>query len=260
MERENLVKTDDMCRLQLVLYREKVVLRITDLVEAIKSFEEETVRDVSSICRTMCLAQLQNSMPGPKVWRGIGRIPHEPQDYVYEYIGTVLEPVLDAVTRLGVQLQKRAGSTILKVVCYSWLEHVKAQKIKFSLWGAQQLLKGLLRNFHALAEWLRNYPGLDPEARTQILAVDVLRECEGVARLLMRQPPLVVGYTSQNQVAPLGPISAGRKHDKEVRLSSEDDDIPAEMYVPNQQLWLNLRARSSTALCVKFASCCSWPY
>ena len=67
------------------------------------------------------------------------------------------------------------------------------------------------RDFHALAEWLRGYPGLDPEARTQILAVDVLRECEGVARLLMRQPPLVVGYTSQNQVAPMGPITAGER-------------------------------------------------
>ena len=66
-----------------------------------------------------------------------------------------------------------------------------------------------IADFHALAEWLQKYPGLAPEARTQVLAVDVLRECEGVARLLMRQPPLVVGYTSQNQVAPMGPISAG---------------------------------------------------
>ena len=57
-------------------------------------------------------------------------------------IGSVLEPVLEAVTRLGVVIQKRAGSTILKVVCYAWLEHIKVQKIKFSLWGAQQLLKG----------------------------------------------------------------------------------------------------------------------
>ena len=64
-------------------------------------------------------------------------------------------------------------------------------------------------DFHALAEWLQKYPGLAAEARSQVLAVDVLRECEGVARLLMRQPPLVVGYTSQNQVAPMGPISAG---------------------------------------------------
>ena len=98
--------------------------------------------DVSNVCRTVSLAQLQNSMPIPKVWRGIGRIPHEPQEYVYEYIGTVLEPVLDAVTRLGVAMQKRAGSTILKVVCYAWLEHIRVQKIRFSLWGAQQLLKG----------------------------------------------------------------------------------------------------------------------
>lgn len=50
--------------------------------------------------------------------------------------------MLDAVSKLGVALQRRAGATILKVVCYAWLEHIKVQKIKFSLWGAQQLLKG----------------------------------------------------------------------------------------------------------------------
>lgn len=77
----------------------------------------------------------------------------------------------------------------------------------------------ILADFHALAEWLQKYPGLAPEARTQVLAVDVLRECEGVARLLMRQPPLVVGYTSQNQVAPMGPISAGENTTLPLRSS-----------------------------------------
>ncbi|KAK4302502.1 hypothetical protein Pmani_025409 [Petrolisthes manimaculis] len=252
-ERDNLIKTDDMTRLLHAMARGDKVLVIEKVVDKVKA---ESVEAVAAVCRTVSLAQLQNSMPKPRVWRGIGRIPHEPHYYVYEYIGAVLQPVLQAVCRLGVTLQRRAGSTILKVVCYAWLEHIRVQKIKFSLWGAQQLLK----DFHALAEWLQKYPGLAPEARTQVLAVDVLRECEGVARLLMRQPPLVVGYTSQNQVAPMGPISAGRKHDKEVKLSTDNDDIPAEMYVPNQQLWLSLRARPASSVCVKMGSCCSWPY
>ncbi|XP_050687974.1 uncharacterized protein LOC126981210 isoform X1 [Eriocheir sinensis] len=255
-EREHLTKTDDMARLLYSMSRAKQVVMIEKLVDKVKTYEAQMVDAVSAVCRTVSLAQLQNSMPNPRIWRGIGRIPHEPHYYVYEYIAAVLEPVLDAVSKLGVVLQRRAGATILKVVCYAWLEHIKVQKIKFSLWGAQQLLK----DFHALAEWLQKYPGLAPEARTQVLAVDVLRECEGVARLLMRQPPLVVGYTSQNQVAPMGPISAGRKHDKEVKLSQDNDDIPAEMYVPNQQLWLSLRARPASSVCVKMGSCCSWPY
>ncbi|XP_066965914.1 uncharacterized protein [Macrobrachium rosenbergii] len=250
-ERDNLIKTDDMARLFYAMLRDKLVLIIQRVVDEVKESEEESVEAISNVCRTVSLAQLQNSMPKPRVWRGIGRIPHEPHFYVYEYIAAVLEPVLDAVSKLGVVLQRRAGSAILKVVCYAWLEHIKAQKIKFSLWGAQQLLK----DFHALAEWLQKYPGLAPEARTQVLAVDVLRECEGVARLLMRQPPLVIGYTSQNQVAPMGPISAGRKHDKEVKLSPENDDIPAEMYVPNQQLWLSLRARPASSV-VGSSVCC----
>ncbi|XP_069948506.1 uncharacterized protein [Cherax quadricarinatus] len=224
-ERDNLIKTDDMARLLYAMSRDNLVKMIEKVIDKIKEYEDESVEAVSSVCRTVSLAQLQNSMPKPRIWRGIGRIPHEPHYYVYEYIAAVLEPVLDAVSKLGVVLQRRAGATVLKVVCYAWLEHIRVQKIKFSLWGAQQLLK----DFHALAEWLQKYPGLAPEARTQVLAVDVLRECEGVARLLMRQPPLVVGYTSQNQVAPMGPIIAGRKHDKEVKLSPDNDDIPAEI-------------------------------
>nr|XP_053643662.1 uncharacterized protein LOC128696425 [Cherax quadricarinatus] len=204
-ERDNLIKTDDMARLLYAMSRDNLVKMIEKVIDKIKEYEDESVEAVSSVCRTVSLAQLQNSMPKPRIWRGIGRIPHEPHYYVYEYIAAVLEPVLDAVSKLGVVLQRRAGATVLKVVCYAWLEHIRVQKIKFSLWGAQQLLK----DFHALAEWLQKYPGLAPEARTQVLAVDVLRECEGVARLLMRQPPLVVGYTSQNQVAPMGPIIAG---------------------------------------------------
>ncbi|XP_027218377.1 uncharacterized protein [Penaeus vannamei] len=255
-ERDNLIKTDDFARLLYAMSRDKLVVMLEKLVDSVKDYEQETVGAVSAVCRTVSLAQLQNSMPHPRIWRGIGRIPHEPHYYVYEYINAVLEPVLDAVSKLGVVLQRRAGATVLKVVCYAWLEHIRVQKIKFSLWGAQQLLK----DFHALAEWLQKYPGLAPEARTQVLAVDVLRECEGVARLLMRQPPLVVGYTSQNQVVPMGPITAGRKHDKEVKLSTDNDDIPAEMYVPNQQLWLSLRARPASSVCVKMGACCSWPY
>lgn len=52
----------------------------------------------------------------------------------------------------------------------------------------------------------------------------------------------------------------GRKQDKELKLSSEEDNIPAEMFVPNQQVWLNLRARSSTAFLARIAKCCTWPY
>ncbi|KAF2349467.1 Coiled-coil domain-containing protein 142 [Trinorchestia longiramus] len=287
-EREYLVKTDVLQRALLVPYRDKLVARTEALLAAAKREESMAVEAVSQVCRTVALAQLQNAMPPPSVWRGVGRLPHEPHAYVAEYIGCVLQPVLDAVSQLGEELQRRAGSAVLKVVCYAWLEHIRAQKIKFSLWGAQQLLK----DFAALSEWVRAYPGLCAGAREQVLAVDVLRECEGVARLLMRQPPLVVGYSSLNQVAPLTAIKAGmhvsfplgmhgsfplglhvsfspdkhasfplgREHDKSVRLGGEQEDIPAEMYVPNQGVWLGRRTRPASSVCVRSASCCSWPY
>lgn len=55
-----------------------------------QDYEQETVGAVSAVCRTVSLAQLQNSMPHPRIWRGIGRIPHEPHYYVYEYISRFL--------------------------------------------------------------------------------------------------------------------------------------------------------------------------
>lgn len=74
----------DFC---VTIFHKKIHSRSLNTLIIFQSFEEETVEDVSTVCRTVSLAQLQNSMPLPKVWRGIGRIPHEPQEYVYEYIG-----------------------------------------------------------------------------------------------------------------------------------------------------------------------------
>lgn len=42
---------------------------------------------LNGVCRTVGLAYLQNAMPPPAVWRGVGRLPHEPHQYVGEYIG-----------------------------------------------------------------------------------------------------------------------------------------------------------------------------
>ena len=51
--------------------------------------EARAVDSLEAICRTVSLANLQNSMPAPSVWKGVGRIPHEPHDYVSHYIGEI---------------------------------------------------------------------------------------------------------------------------------------------------------------------------
>jgi hypothetical protein len=58
-----------------------------------------------------------------------------------------------------------------------------------SEWGAVQLL----RDFTAFREWIRVETALEKEARRAILQLEVLRRCEGVAYLLLRNPGDVLG-------------------------------------------------------------------
>lgn len=90
-----------------------------------QDYEEETVEAVSAVCRTVSLAQLQNSMPKPRIWRGIGRIPHEPHYYVYEYIGMTFNIVFKA---LCVQV---IGVFVLSKICLENCKNVVCREIRF---------------------------------------------------------------------------------------------------------------------------------
>ena len=45
--------------------------------------------------------------------------------------GEVLEEVLTVVSRLGAPLQLTVGALVVKVACYSWMEHILQKNIKF---------------------------------------------------------------------------------------------------------------------------------
>ena len=60
-------------------------------------------------------------------------------------------------------------------------------------------------DFGALRTWIANNETLKEESRRYLLLVDSIRQCEGVARLLLSRPgDLVDVKPSKNQVAPLG--------------------------------------------------------
>ena len=60
-------------------------------------------------------------------------------------------------------------------------------------------------DFGALRTWIANNETLKEESRRYLLLVDSIRQCEGVARLLLSRPgDLVDVKPSKNKVAPLG--------------------------------------------------------
>lgn len=73
---------------------------------------------------------------------------------------------------------------VLRIMCEAWLDHIYMNKIRFSHYGAYQLL----RDFASVGDWLINCPVVKPETRKKMLKNEVLRRCEGVGRLLLRSP------------------------------------------------------------------------
>ena len=110
----------------------------------------------------------------------------------------------------------------------------------FSEWGALQLLA----DFGAVPTWLQERAGLTPPVEKHLVRSEVLRRCEGVGRLLLRRPGEALDLVNKKADKVKSP-SVG---------TPVKDSMPAEMYVPNQEKWLELRARrrgATTLLCCR---------
>jgi hypothetical protein len=98
----------------------------------------------------------------------------------------------------------------------------------------------LLADFGAVPTWLQERAGLAPAVERSLVRSEVLRRCEGVGRLLLRRP---------GEALQLHDTAATSRHrdttheDGSVPGTPVKDSMPAEMYVPNQEKWLELRAR-----------------
>lgn len=90
----------------------------------------------------------------------------------------ILTPVLAATEDAII------SNMILKIMCESWLDHIYNNNIKFTQYGALQLLV----DFAHVSTWIVNCPIISQEMRKSMLKNEVLRRCEGVGRLLLRSP------------------------------------------------------------------------
>lgn len=73
---------------------------------------------------------------------------------------------------------------ILTLLCESWLDHIYNHKIKFSRFGAFQVLC----DFAHVDTWIQECTFITKNMKAELTKNEVLRRCEGVGRLLLRCP------------------------------------------------------------------------
>jgi hypothetical protein len=76
----------------------------------------------------------------------------------------------------------------MKIICESILENIYNKQIKFSMCAALNLLK----DFEGIAEWIENNKQIPEAYREKLMKHEVLRYCEGVGKILLREPDEVI--------------------------------------------------------------------
>ncbi|CAH1404432.1 unnamed protein product, partial [Nezara viridula] len=214
--------------------RAKLVSEVNANVEQLKAVPAQSIDVLASVTRTFSLANLKLMFPSPKYWKQqFDEIPQYASKYVEDYLDEILKPVVNATKTLEDPIQQKVSCLVLDIMCEAWLDHIYKNKIKFTEWGALQLLA----DFGAVPTWLMERV----QATPNLLSTEMLRRCEGVGRLLLSQPghriPMI---------------------DKTIRKYQDEGEssptrMPPEMYVPNQTQWLELRAQRNNY----FSFCCS---
>ncbi|XP_017785810.1 PREDICTED: uncharacterized protein LOC108568968 [Nicrophorus vespilloides] len=203
--------------------REKLVSEIKANIQKLKDTSKECVDCLASVCTTICLAHLKMIFPKGNYWFKTGnKKPEVQSDYVNKYLDQILMPVLKATEDYLI------CNMILKLICEALLDHIYLNRIKFSEFGALQLLT----DFAGISLWINESQVVSDPIRNRMLKNEVLRKCEGVGRLLLRNPGEKI-----------------KMHEKHKKIDHGNNDaqlMPAEMYVPNQEQWLELRANKSS--------------
>ncbi|XP_011878866.1 PREDICTED: uncharacterized protein LOC105568091 [Vollenhovia emeryi] len=121
-------------------------------------------------------------------------------------------------------------------MCFPQLDYIYLHRIKFSEYGAQQLLT----DFAYVSTWVTECSIISQNVRNHLLTNEVLRRCEGVGRLLLRHPGEAIAMRKR---------LARRTNERGSPESPGLERMPAEMYVPNQEQWLELRAPKRYNFC-----------
>ncbi|XP_043790802.1 coiled-coil domain-containing protein 142 [Apis laboriosa] len=211
--------------------RAKIVSEVNVNIDLLQKCSTKCTDILAKICRVVSLANLHMCFPRSSYWRKGGDVaPVAASLYVQPYFEKVLLPVLEVIE------DPDTSNMILKIMCEAWLDYIYLHRIKFSEYGALQLLT----DFAYVSKWVTNCPIISQNVRDHLLKNEVLRRCEGVGRLLLRHPGEAISMRKR---------LARRTNERGSPESPGLERMPAEMYVPNQEQWLELRASKRYNFC-----------
>lgn len=210
-----------------VALRAKLISEVKINIQKLQQTTTECIDVLASVCSTISLATLSLCFPSLQMWQTDVLQPTA-NDYVPYLLEQIFLPVLEATN------DSEILGLVLKILCESWLDHIYLKKIKFSRCGAVNLLK----DFDGVSEWIENCSAVPTEYCEKLSKHEVLRMCEGVGRILLRKPQEVISMLPNSQQM------IRRSDNSGMDQRDEKAPLPPEMFVPNQQQWLELRARN----------------
>ncbi|KAJ6658537.1 hypothetical protein lerEdw1_019924 [Lerista edwardsae] len=162
-------------------------LQIHTTATRIQLFDSDVLQLFSSDCKRMSAEIFGQTMPLGKHWRLALRteLPSAPSEYAAAAAQTVLGQVLQGIQLLPRDAQGPALGQVTTAFLEAWMEHILAQKIKFSLQGALQLKQ----DFNLVRELLHSEDyGLSPEIRQLVLSLRIFQEVDNAITCLLQQP------------------------------------------------------------------------
>ncbi|XP_059673809.1 coiled-coil domain-containing protein 142 [Gavia stellata] len=241
--------------------------QIRSTAASIQLFSGDVLKMFSANCKRMSAEIFDQTMPLGKHWRvGLrADLPSSPSAYAAAAAQAVLGQVLQGAQLLPRDAQAPALARVTTAFLEAWMDHILAQRIKFSLQGALQLRQ----DFELVRELVGSERyGLAPETRQSLLSLRVFQQMDGAILCLLQQPGGAAGGAprpwhslhrccSDNGAQAQEP-GTGSLHGLETLeaaavagtpQSAPGADVPArlrsgipESYLSgNQQQWLSLR-------------------
>jgi hypothetical protein len=103
-------------------------------------------------------------------------------EYVGIYLDIMYQPIIEATKDIEIL------NLTMKIICESLLENIYNKQIKFTICGALNLLKDI----EGIAEWIENNKEVPECFREKLMKHEVLKYCEGVGKILLREPDEVI--------------------------------------------------------------------
>ncbi|PKU46781.1 programmed cell death protein 4-like [Limosa lapponica baueri] len=161
--------------------------QIRSMAASIQLFSGEVLKLFSTDCKRMSAEIFDQTMPLGKHWRvGLrADLPSSPSEYAAAAAQAVLGQVLQGAQLLPRDAQAPALARVTTAFLEAWMDHILAQRIKFSLQGALQLRQ----DFELVRELVGSERyGLAPETRQSLLSLRVFQQMDGAILCLLQQP------------------------------------------------------------------------